>query len=788
MLCLEIGVIKMDRNRARWRDDVVTAVIEIPRVDDDMKPSLFYNKMDYHEFQAAEQRRYDKMMMKQIQKMVQDAMAPQLQEAIDRGATAEELEAMMPQTTEAIFALLGSIPAPAMPAPPKGIEQEVIHHKSAPSVTSNNEVSPPCLPGPDKPLTPADTIISDDDIYALLGVDAGHEETEKKEESSSPSSDTNPVEEPDNDEWGPKESSECDADDADEAVEGSEEQPDPTSSYKSPLELRAESREADHDDDSSSSSSSSSSDSSAGNVDGSERSEEQPDPTGSYKSPLELRAELHEAENDDSSSSSSASSSQSSDSCVANVDGGEGNEEQSDPTSSYKSPLELRSESSHEAENDDSSSSSSNSSADDSDDVKELDSSPEPPTEANMKSDSSLSVEKDIGTQPCDPASHPSLDGSIQDEINEMFGTSISSDIHVQDLLPKSNTEQDRNGTNTSKTQHQLDRWESSDDDDEPLENEAEVLCANEEEKKYSNLEEKLRGSLPKSFLSGPRNTRDSFAISKFKEDAHDETPQPEVPTPEVAERRARNKATLHSNDENTPKVGKTSTSAAEQLWGNAMAKEIKTDRTSNVDSDISVENGLGQEQHGKSPVTRRKLLRAKLQGQVAQVPSPLPPPKSGSDVPTETESTLDARASPKSRRKVPSKSASESGPTSVAKVRRQPRSTSVDGKGGLPTDRERKAGRKPNPPMQRSSSDQNLAKRSNDEEDRKIVIVNGKRLGQDPDKARRKREAAKKKVVHRKDYEVRGGWGNPLDFGAGPTGPSQKAGRKTSAKTETKT
>ena len=94
----------------------MTEVIEVPLWDEEVKTSLFYNKMDYYDFQEAEQRRYNKMMSKQIQKMVYEKMGPQLQEAIDRGASAEEIEAIMPQTTEEIFALLGTIPDPEMPA------------------------------------------------------------------------------------------------------------------------------------------------------------------------------------------------------------------------------------------------------------------------------------------------------------------------------------------------------------------------------------------------------------------------------------------------------------------------------------------------------------------------------------------------------------------------------------------------------------------------------------------------------------------------------------------------
>ena len=67
--------------RARWREEVVTEVREIPRVEEEMKTILFYNKLDYKEFQEAEQRRYDKMMMKQIQNMVTEAMSEQIKEA-----------------------------------------------------------------------------------------------------------------------------------------------------------------------------------------------------------------------------------------------------------------------------------------------------------------------------------------------------------------------------------------------------------------------------------------------------------------------------------------------------------------------------------------------------------------------------------------------------------------------------------------------------------------------------------------------------------------------------------
>ena len=118
--------------RTRWNDDVVTSILEIPPLDEDTKAVLFYNKTDYLDFQEKEQRRYDKMMAKQIQKLVYDAMGPQIQQAMDRGATPEEIEAMMPQTTEEIFQLLGGLPTLTMPAPLRAAPIETLHKSSSP--------------------------------------------------------------------------------------------------------------------------------------------------------------------------------------------------------------------------------------------------------------------------------------------------------------------------------------------------------------------------------------------------------------------------------------------------------------------------------------------------------------------------------------------------------------------------------------------------------------------------------------------------------------------------------
>ena len=90
-----------------WHGEVTTSTVDVPRVDPDLKPTLFYNKSEISQFRAVEQRRIDKMMMKRIQRMVEEKMADEIEEAKSRGATPEEIEAMMPQTPEQIFEILG---------------------------------------------------------------------------------------------------------------------------------------------------------------------------------------------------------------------------------------------------------------------------------------------------------------------------------------------------------------------------------------------------------------------------------------------------------------------------------------------------------------------------------------------------------------------------------------------------------------------------------------------------------------------------------------------------------
>jgi hypothetical protein len=45
-------------------------VVEVERVAPEMKAELFYNKRDIAQFQADEKRRFDRMMMKKIQRLV----------------------------------------------------------------------------------------------------------------------------------------------------------------------------------------------------------------------------------------------------------------------------------------------------------------------------------------------------------------------------------------------------------------------------------------------------------------------------------------------------------------------------------------------------------------------------------------------------------------------------------------------------------------------------------------------------------------------------------------------
>lgn len=82
--------------------------------------------------------------MEFIQELVRKTMAPQLNEAVRRGATVAELEAMMPRTTEEVIELLGALPPSNMPSPPSFHEEqdgERIFH-SAETTTALEKMPP----------------------------------------------------------------------------------------------------------------------------------------------------------------------------------------------------------------------------------------------------------------------------------------------------------------------------------------------------------------------------------------------------------------------------------------------------------------------------------------------------------------------------------------------------------------------------------------------------------------------------------------------------------------------
>lgn len=110
-----------------FHEPLTTSIHNIPRRSPEEIEALFYNRDDFADFQAKEQRRYDKMMATRIQDMVQEAMKDKLEAAYARNATPEEIDAMMPQTTEEIFSLLGGISALDMPKPPSAVKAEPIY-------------------------------------------------------------------------------------------------------------------------------------------------------------------------------------------------------------------------------------------------------------------------------------------------------------------------------------------------------------------------------------------------------------------------------------------------------------------------------------------------------------------------------------------------------------------------------------------------------------------------------------------------------------------------------------
>jgi hypothetical protein len=160
--------------RIRFQEkELLTRTIEVERCDPERKEELFYNKTDFARFQQDEQRRYDRMMMKKIQNMVHEKMADQIADARAQGSTDEEIDAMMPQTTEEIFALLG-MAGGAMPQAPRKLaldEPANCHHVEPQPVEVVVEKEPEPQPVEVVVEKEPEPNYSDDDIYAMFGVD-----------------------------------------------------------------------------------------------------------------------------------------------------------------------------------------------------------------------------------------------------------------------------------------------------------------------------------------------------------------------------------------------------------------------------------------------------------------------------------------------------------------------------------------------------------------------------------------------------------------------------------------
>jgi len=104
------------RRKVSFRDGVATTdVYEIPSIADayqlecpEIFNILFYNDTDYARFRCAEQKRYDKMIAKKIQRLVREKMKQQIEEALQRNVAPDEIEKMMPQSYAEIVNILGS--------------------------------------------------------------------------------------------------------------------------------------------------------------------------------------------------------------------------------------------------------------------------------------------------------------------------------------------------------------------------------------------------------------------------------------------------------------------------------------------------------------------------------------------------------------------------------------------------------------------------------------------------------------------------------------------------------
>lgn len=98
-----------------FNDSSFEEIIEIPSLMEfngpndttSIKDDLFYSDADYTRFRANEQRRYNKMVTKRLQQMVQEKMQPKINEAVASGATLEDIEAMVPKTQAEMVEYLG---------------------------------------------------------------------------------------------------------------------------------------------------------------------------------------------------------------------------------------------------------------------------------------------------------------------------------------------------------------------------------------------------------------------------------------------------------------------------------------------------------------------------------------------------------------------------------------------------------------------------------------------------------------------------------------------------------
>jgi hypothetical protein len=165
-----------DRPRTiSFQHPLTTATHNIPLRTTEENAELFYQRQDFAFFQAKEQQRYDRMMMKRIQEMVTEAMKDELEAAHARNATPEEIDAMMPRTTEEIFKLLGGIPTMDVMKPP-----------SAPTMHKERMVNLDCISNDHLGDNQNDTSNDTSESERELSLSSGSQEDVKKERCNRP--------------------------------------------------------------------------------------------------------------------------------------------------------------------------------------------------------------------------------------------------------------------------------------------------------------------------------------------------------------------------------------------------------------------------------------------------------------------------------------------------------------------------------------------------------------------------------------------------------------------------